>query len=268
MRSQNSTCPPRSPTSHGVAVALVVAIAIATPVSAAPSIDDATRPLDVERARVELALGQQRYDEGRYEQALPAFEAAFAAYPVAELQFNVALCHERLGHTAAAITAFEAYLADDLDSTDRADVEARLALLRASLPAPSLAPTTAAVAEPPTTMRSGGDLIDPFRLGLPPAPRRPRPGNGRRMVVAGGTVLGLGIVIGVAGGLGFGFAAARGDGSADRWFIGELSAISVGAAALATGVGLLVVGRRRHRDARALTWVTGSSGGIRVVGRF
>jgi hypothetical protein len=251
-----------------IGIAIVVAIAIATPAMAAPSIDDAAGPLDVERARVELALGQQRYDEGRYEQALPAFEAAFAAYPVAELQFNVGLCHERLGHTAAAITAFEAYLSDDLDSTDRADVEARLVVLRASLPAPSPAPTAVAVAESPTTMRSRGDLIDPFRLGLPPAPRRPRSGNGRRMVAAGATVAGLGVVIGVAGGLGFGIPAARGEGTADRWFIGELTAIGVGAAALATGVGLLVVGRRRHRDAQTLAWVTVSRGGIRVVGRF
>jgi tetratricopeptide (TPR) repeat protein len=228
-----------------IGIAIVVAIAIATPAMAAPSIDD--------------AAGQQRYDEGRYEQALPAFEAAFAAYPVAELQFNVGLCHERLGHTAAAITAFEAYLSDDLDSTDRADVEARLVVLRASLPAPSPAPTAVAVAESPTTMRS---------RGLPPAPRRPRSGNGRRMVAAGATVAGLGVVIGVAGGLGFGIPAARGEGTADRWFIGELTAIGVGAAALATGVGLLVVGRRRHRDAQTLAWVTVSRGGIRVVGRF
>ncbi|MBL8942067.1 MAG: tetratricopeptide repeat protein, partial [Myxococcales bacterium] len=173
MELQHSSPRSRGRTARGSAL-LCVVIAVATlepsVAAAAPSADGVARLHDVERARVELALGQRRYDEGRYEQALPAFEAAYAAYPVAELQFNVALCHERLGHTVAAIDAFEAYLADAIDSTDRADVEARLAVLRAALPAPS---APAVVPSTPAATRAPADLIDPFRLGrrAPPTPR-------------------------------------------------------------------------------------------------
>ena len=44
-------------------------------------------------------------------QALLAFEAAYAAYPAPEFQYDIGLCHERLGHTEQQNIA-EQYLAD------------------------------------------------------------------------------------------------------------------------------------------------------------
>lgn len=168
MQLQHPSPRSRGRTARGSALlCVVIAVATLEPsiAAAAPSADGVARLHDVERARVELALGQRRCDEGRYEQALPAFEAAYAAYPVAELQFNVPLCHERLGNTVAAIDAFEAYLADAIDSTARADVEARLAVLRAALPAPSapVPSTPAADARPKPS-----EVEDPFAQPVGP----------------------------------------------------------------------------------------------------
>ncbi len=97
--------------------------------------DDIARPPPGDDALVREAAeffsrGVSLYRRGRYAAALQAFEAALryaqeSRREVAELYFNLAVTHERLGHRAEAAAAFREYLSRRPDTPDRAAVERR-----------------------------------------------------------------------------------------------------------------------------------------------
>jgi tetratricopeptide (TPR) repeat protein len=79
--------------------------------------------------------GQVAFEAGSYAEALADFLEAKRLHPVAELDFNIGECHDRLGQSALAITAFESYLRGVEQRTghqaaDHADIERRIAELR------------------------------------------------------------------------------------------------------------------------------------------
>jgi tetratricopeptide (TPR) repeat protein len=71
--------------------------------------------------------GTRMFQLRRYDAALQAFHAA-AQYneDIPELQFNLAVTHERLGRRAEALGAFQNYLALRPDAPDRRDLEQRM----------------------------------------------------------------------------------------------------------------------------------------------
>jgi tetratricopeptide (TPR) repeat protein len=80
---------------------------------------------DTEAARRHFALGSQRYEQGDYPGALVEFEAARKLKPLAELDYNVARCHDRLEHYPQALAEYKKYLKQKPD----AEVQERVKLL-------------------------------------------------------------------------------------------------------------------------------------------
>ncbi len=244
-----------------VAASLGVLVSMPVRADSPPIIAAETSVSDMDRAKVELAIGQTHYDEARYDDALVAFEAAYAAYPQAEFQYDIGLCRERLGQIDGAIAAFEAYLLQKVDAADNVSVQRRIAVLREQLPVVD--------AVPPARPRASGELIDPFRDSGTSAPS----GRGRRaprpLVVGGAVAMALGIGIGVGGGLGFGLPLARRRGDqSDLLLAGQVASVAVGGMLLATGIALVIVGKRRTKPTRAVAWLSASRRGLAIAGRF
>lgn len=76
-----------------------------------------------------FAKGDAAYAEGRYEEALSAFQEAFALSGRPQLLFNVSNALERLGRYGEAVDALEKYLASG-KAKDRDVVQKRLANLK------------------------------------------------------------------------------------------------------------------------------------------
>ena len=87
-------------------------------------------------ARAQYLAGVQALEQGRYADAMVAFEASYQARPVPIVLYNLALTYRGLGRTRAAIDAFERYLARPEANAPRDRIEAvntELPRLRASL---------------------------------------------------------------------------------------------------------------------------------------
>ncbi len=85
-------------------------------------------------ARAFFDRGVKLYHRGNYVAALVAFAAALRASGAPELHYNLAVASERLHKPSDALDHFRAYLAAKPDADDKADVETRIAALRAQLP--------------------------------------------------------------------------------------------------------------------------------------
>ncbi|MGE0787257.1 MAG: tol-pal system YbgF family protein [Sandaracinaceae bacterium] len=83
-----------------------------------------------EQARAIYRLGQDAYQEARFEEALLHFREAYELSPRPELMYNIGACHERLLQWSDAIAAFERYLELAPDAANRANVEARIRVAR------------------------------------------------------------------------------------------------------------------------------------------
>jgi tetratricopeptide (TPR) repeat protein len=84
--------------------------------------------------------GAQAYKEGRYQDALDAFQRASQLNPVAGFEYNQATCLEKLGRPYAAASHYEAYVRAKPDAADAAKVMAKVETLRKAADA---APITA-----------------------------------------------------------------------------------------------------------------------------
>jgi tetratricopeptide (TPR) repeat protein len=83
-----------------------------------------------ELARAHFLSGQSYFDEGRFADALHEFREAYTISRRPGFQYNIGVCETQLGHTDAAIAAFERYLKEAPSAPDRATVEQRLNDLR------------------------------------------------------------------------------------------------------------------------------------------
>ena len=119
-------------------------------------------PSPKEVARQSYQEGSRLYAEGKYAEAIAAFEKAYEAYPAAALLFNLAQAYRLLGpeHCAEALDYYERYLSEDPNTPDRDQILVHMAEMRgctrASRPADSedSQPTATASttnASPPTT---------------------------------------------------------------------------------------------------------------------
>lgn len=109
-------------------VLLFAAVAICTsPVSFAEADTG-----EVERAREHFETGRELFEAGRYREAVAEFARANAIAASPLNQYNIALCHDRLGNADAAIRAYRTYLEQMPDAANRRDVEARISALEAS----------------------------------------------------------------------------------------------------------------------------------------
>jgi tetratricopeptide (TPR) repeat protein len=113
---------------------LIVSAAASRPVLAAKpqpsSASSAEKAAADVRARELFQKGDAAYAEGRYEEALSAFQEAYDLSSRPQLLFNVSNALERLGRYAEAVEALEKYLANTPKARDRDVVQKRLANLK------------------------------------------------------------------------------------------------------------------------------------------
>jgi tetratricopeptide (TPR) repeat protein len=100
-----------------------------------------------EAARARFEHGSQLYGEGRYAEAMTEFEAAARIRPRPAFHFNIARCHERLGHFAEAAREYRLYLAEDPNNGEALELKSHITVLEARAapvaqeqPPPSSAP--------------------------------------------------------------------------------------------------------------------------------
>lgn len=126
-----------------VAIVLVLASLGAAPRAAAqqepgPPASPPTGAPDPSRdaeARALFDAGRTSFEAGRYADALGYFLRSHELSGRPALLFNIAGSHDRLRHDEAALAAFESYLQNVPDARNRAEVQARIVLLRDAIAA-------------------------------------------------------------------------------------------------------------------------------------
>jgi tetratricopeptide (TPR) repeat protein len=231
-----------------------------------------------ERAKEAYRRGTELYAEAKFEEALASFQEAATLYASPDFQFNIAKCYERLGNFEEAIRSYEIYLRTAEEIDDRALIEASIADLKKRIEE-----RDAAANQPEPEPE--------------PEPGKPPPPPGRKLVIAGGALLGVGALVGLGGGLGFGIPVASANGKLGDVLDGgnpdgltfqeaddlaaraklfqalELTMIGVGGALAIVGVAVLAVGLKKNKQATtanlqiAPSWGRGSVG-LSIAGSF
>lgn len=233
-----------------------------------------------ERARIHVKAAIAYYDEGKYEDAVKEMSTAYALKPLADLQYNLAQCYERLNRLDDAANAYETYLNGKTDAPDRKQVRARVENLRQRALA-------AASGQPPPPPPPIEKVVFKTIVVYKDAP----PGRAARWAAYGLWVLAAG---GAASGIAFAVLAKQaaddvsngGNMNDPPLFDGQPRAaqesgktypiisgvtFGVGALALAGGIALYLIGNKIDREAAKLTLAPSfgpSGGGLFVMGRF
>ncbi|MCA9529530.1 MAG: hypothetical protein KC543_05300 [Myxococcales bacterium] len=101
----------------------------------APATDASASPgaAKLEQARRAFEAGTAAYNAGRFADALDSFQRAYDLTGNADLLYNVATVADRMRLDERALDAYQGYLAERPNSTDRENVEGRIRALRASI---------------------------------------------------------------------------------------------------------------------------------------
>jgi tetratricopeptide (TPR) repeat protein len=108
---------------------LVATLLCAAPAGAA---DEELSP-ETRTARAHYRAGQAYFRQGELRRALAEFKAAARDDARPELDYNIALTHDRLGDAARAIDGYRRFLAARPDAAERHELEARIVTLERSV---------------------------------------------------------------------------------------------------------------------------------------
>jgi len=86
---------------------------------------------DTQRAREAYERGRTAFQAGSFREALSAFQEAYDTKPHPTVLVSIAECQERLGQLPQAVTTLEQYLRESPQARDRAQVEEKIAAIRA-----------------------------------------------------------------------------------------------------------------------------------------
>lgn len=111
-------------------IVLLFCAGVALPSSMALAQSEDVSEENEERARLLFQAGDEHYANGRYEDALAAFEESYALSGHPLLLFNMANAQERMGLYDGAISSLERYL-PDAEEGETSRIETRLESLRA-----------------------------------------------------------------------------------------------------------------------------------------
>jgi tetratricopeptide (TPR) repeat protein len=239
---------------------------------------------DHDNAREHYVKGTRAYELGLYEEAIAEYMAAYKLKDDPALLFNIGQAHRLAGHPAEALRLYKTYLAKVPGAPNRAEVEAKMADLAkqleqqkraAPMPAPAPAPApaapppeSAAIAPPAEPSPEASPANAATATTAPVVVVQPSPdeknGRGLRLAgiasAAGGLALvGTGIVFSLLAkqaaddltqldqnrGI---FDPAKEDAGERDQLLGGIF-LGVGAAAVATGVVLYVLGARDGQPA-------------------
>lgn len=117
---------------RGLAAILLVSAAATTAPAGAVAQDEPS-PEDVERARETFESAREAYEAGDYEAALAGFRETYRLTQNFEILYNIAQCADRLRRDDVALEAYRAYLEGQPAEQDRAQVEARIAVIERNL---------------------------------------------------------------------------------------------------------------------------------------
>lgn len=123
-----------------IAIAVVIA-PLALPTSAYAQDNRA-------EARAHYESGKQLFSSGDYKGAIAEFAAADSLAPAAMLEFNIALCYDRLGDAAEALRRYRVYLRELPSASNRASVEGKIRRLEGELRSAAAAKAVPAVPQP------------------------------------------------------------------------------------------------------------------------
>src|SRR5439155_15233303 len=105
---------------------------------------------EAERARQLSDEGLVHFNQGRWREAVAAFEASYAVRPLAVLRFDIAQAHRLGGDCARARDEYRRYLVEAPGAPNRALVEGFIGEMeRCAPPPPVEPPPPVAVAPPP-----------------------------------------------------------------------------------------------------------------------
>lgn len=212
--------------------------------------------MDVE-AHALFEAGRTAFAAGRFADALGHFQRAYDLSHRGALLYNIGQCHDRLRHDAEALTAFQGYLAAEPQAEQRAEVEARIAILEQARATTTTTTTTSETPAPEPEPDATTPEPTPAPIDAPPPPSTD-PGAGPWVV------LGVGAAVAIAGAVLVGVAFSdidqvqnappNSDFSAVRGAYEQAPILSgIGWAALGVGVAMAVGG---------IVWdVVGSSSG-------
>ncbi len=112
----------------------VLAVLVAVLALASPSIASAQRVRGaIEQARERMEQGQAYFLQGRFGEAASEFEAAYGIRPFTAFLYNAGVAYETGGDLPHAVELFGRYVTQETNPRDRAEVEARIAGLRARM---------------------------------------------------------------------------------------------------------------------------------------
>jgi tetratricopeptide (TPR) repeat protein len=195
-------------------------------------------PADMERARELYENGARLYDEGLYEEAIAAFEAAYQASGLPEMHFNIANAYERLGKWQQALDSLNRYRAF-APSEERETLDRRMRNLERRIAETPVAPPPVVVV-PPVVQ------TPPPPVAPPPTPKVERRFGPTKIVL-----IASGLGVAAAGGVGAGWTwdqsrdwLAAGDREAwNRWRpVNNVAVAGIGVGAAAVIAGFVVPG--------------------------
>ena len=80
---------------------------------------------DTEVARRHFRAGSAAYESGDYATALQEFERARLVKPLADLDYNIGRCHDRLEHYPEAIAAYQRFVDATSNIAERTEISER-----------------------------------------------------------------------------------------------------------------------------------------------
>ncbi|MGB8299070.1 MAG: tetratricopeptide repeat protein [Polyangia bacterium] len=237
-------------------------------------------------AREHYVKGTRAYELGLYDEAIAEYMAAYKIKDDPALLFNLGQAHRLAGQAAEALRLYKTYLSKVPEAANRADVEGKIRELKELVEKQKQQPQTeppavSAPVPPPPAAEPAPPIPAPVAPGAATdvgASGKPAPAAvvqsaasegsppGRGMKVAGIAVAASGLAL-VGTGIAFGVLAKQaGDqltqldqqhsvfdpskqSAGQRDQVIEGVCIGVGAAAVASGTILYLVGRRRGQDA-------------------
>ncbi len=257
-------------------VVLAILLGVVTAAVAAPPTED-----EVRRAKAHYKQGAAYHDAGAYDQAIAEYQAAYELAPLPELIFNIAQVHRLKHDNQLALETYRRYLALRSDGPLADEARTQVALLTKELEAEQPGRETTSIPRPERTE---------------PSATRSEPQRGRTLRIVGIAtgVVGLGAIgVAIKFGLDARSASDRADqiahdaeqiqswsgGAAERYNAAVADGESaqrtmyigygVGAALVATGTVLYVIGVRAAREPMQVTpVVTSQVAGLSVRGAF
>jgi tetratricopeptide (TPR) repeat protein len=226
---------------------------------------------DRAQAKEHYLKGTRAYELGAYEEAISEYGAAYRFKDDPALLFNLGQANRLGGHTAEALRLYRIYLKKRPDASNRAEVEAKIAELQKQLldqqsKPRSAPPEQVKPATPPEVEPKPAEPAAPA-VTISTEPARVDLRAGRTKKIVGLTVGAVGVAA-LATGIAFGVLAKNAgddlsrldqqmgifdgakqqEGQTDQIVEGVM--LGVGAAAVAAGAVVYVIGHRESRAAR------------------